>query len=137
MTKPASPPAVHPLLAAGEFGEPECPAAVTVRLHGPAVVVAVGGDLDASNADDVSAYVHRFVPHGPALVLDITDVGFLGVQGLRAVIGLVEECRRTGVACAVVASQSAVRLLRTVYRREVLPFAASVTEAVQQRGGHD
>ncbi|MBV9088285.1 MAG: STAS domain-containing protein [Mycobacteriaceae bacterium] len=94
-------------------------------------MVEVSGEIDASNADLVTDYIHRSVPTGPALIVDITDVGFLGVQGVRALMGVGEECGRAGVAWALVASQSVIRLLRLMRRGELLPAVASLTEALQ------
>jgi hypothetical protein len=56
---------------------------------------------------------------------------FLGVQGLRALMALGEECGRAGVAWTVVASQSIIRLLRVMRRGELLPAVASLAEALQ------
>jgi hypothetical protein len=40
------------------------------------------------------------MPRGGTFLLDLTDVGFLGVDGLRPLIGLGEECAQVGVGCA-------------------------------------
>lgn len=123
-----------PLLAPADVQPLHCHGAVVkVRLEGPGIVVAVSGDIDATNSDQVSEYVHRFVSGDRALIVDFTDIGFLGVQGLRALLALADACRRAGVDCAVVAGQSVHRLLRIVGRRHVLAVA-SVAEALQQCG---
>lgn len=123
------------LLAPCDTTPVDCGRAVAkVRLHGRAVIVAVSGEIDGSNSEQLSEYVHRFVPRGGALILDFTDVGFLGVQGLRALTALGEECAKAGVAWAVVAGQSLHRLLRALGRGEVLPAVASVADAAQRTG---
>jgi anti-anti-sigma factor len=121
-----------PLLSANIAGK-DCPAAVVkFRLHGPAVVVGLTGEIDATNAVNVTEYVHRFMPDSRPLILDVTDVGFLGVDGIRALIELADECRRAGVVCAVVAGQSVIRLLRAIGRRDAVLTAATVAEALQR-----
>lgn len=105
---------------------------VKVKLDGPGVVVVVGGETDASNADQVSGYIHRSVPDCPAVIVDVNDVRFLGVQGLRALMVLGAECGRAGVAWAVVASQSIIRLLRLMRRGDLLPTVASLAETLHQ-----
>jgi anti-anti-sigma factor len=98
------------LLGTADIAAPDWPTAVVkVELDGPGVVVALSGEIDASNADQVSDYIHRSVPDCPAVIVDVSDVGFLGVQGLRALMAMGEQCGRAGVAWAVVASQSIVR----------------------------
>jgi anti-anti-sigma regulatory factor len=79
---------------------PDYPTAVVkVKLDGPGVVVVVGGETDASNADQVSGYIRRSVPYRPAVIVDVNGVRFLGVQGLRALMVLGAECGRAGVTC--------------------------------------
>ena len=118
------------LLATADIVASDYPTAVVkVKLDGPGVVVVVGGETDTSNA---SGYIHRSMPDCPAVILDVNDVRFLGVQGLRALMVLGAECGRAGVACAVVVSQSIIRLLRLMRRGDLLPTVASLAEALQQ-----
>ena len=80
---------------------------VKVRLHGPAVVVALSVEADASNSNRVTGYMHRLVLRGQhALILDATDVSFLAAQGLRAVLGLGTHCGKAGAAWALATGQS-------------------------------
>lgn len=41
------------------------------------------------------AYVYRC--DGNALVQDLSDVGYLGMQGIRALLALAEDCAKAGV----------------------------------------
>ena len=103
---------------------------VTARLHGPAVVVAISGEVDGSNAAEVGDYVHRLVPHGRAIVVDLTDLGFLGVQGIRALMALGGKCAKAEVTLAVVAGQAVARLLR--FAGNTAPVVASVSDAMRR-----
>lgn len=86
-----------------------------VRLGGPGVeVIVVGGEIDGCGADQLGGYVYRVTPRGTTPILGITDIGFLGVEGLRAVMALTNECRRFTQASAVVAAQSVIGRLRTI-----------------------
>ena len=111
---------VHPLVVDTDPIEPVYQAAVTkISLHGPAVLVGLGAD--ASDPDQVTDYVHRLSPHGAeAIVLDLTDMAFLWLQGLRATLGLGEWCGKATVAWAVVTGQSILRLLRALESGDLL-----------------
>lgn len=97
-----------------------------VELHGPAVVVTVAGPVDGPCSDEVSDYVYRFVPRGSALVVNVTDIGFLWVQGLGALVALTRGCGRAGVDWAAGTSHSMIRLLRVLSRRDGLFAAAAL-----------
>lgn len=58
------------------------------RTHLQGSGVAVMTDTDG-------AYVYRC--DGTALVQDLSDVGYLGMQGIRALLTLAEDCARAGV----------------------------------------
>lgn len=74
-------------LLASDIGEPPgADAAARTHLQGPGVAVMT--DFDGS-------YVHRC--DGSALVQDLSDVGYLGMQGIQALLTLAEDCARAGV----------------------------------------
>ena len=110
-------------------------ALVTTRLHGPRVVVAVSGEIDSSNVEQVSGLMHRVVPRSRSVVLDLTDVGFLGVEGLRAIVGRGDECARGGIGWAVVASRIVRKLLHLVASIDSHTIVVSADDARQRLGG--
>lgn len=128
MTKPPSEPRST---IAGDIPEPDGPPTlVKIRLHGPAVMIILSGEEDVSSAERVT--VHRFVPRGrQALVLDVTDVGFLAGQGLRALLGLGEQCGRAGATWARVTGQSMTGQLRAFGRRDLVS-TVTTAEALQE-----
>jgi anti-anti-sigma factor len=96
-----------------------------------ATVVAISGEIDASNADDVSQHLRRFLSVGTALILDLSDVECIGVQGLRALFALDDECARSGVEWALVASHPVNLMLRAADPDDLLPVLSSLAEALQ------
>jgi anti-anti-sigma factor len=105
---------------------------ITARHEPPIMLVTIAGEIDASNADilDLPALTQAVRP-GMALVLDMTRVDFLGVQGLCALLHLADECRRAGLPWALAASHAVHRLLRVGVPKGTIPTAGSVAEALQ------
>jgi anti-anti-sigma factor len=105
---------------------------VTTSHEPPILLVSIAGEIDASNADilDVAALTEPIQP-GVGLVLDMTKVDFLGVQGLRNLFDLADECKRRGVPWALAASHAVHRMLRVGDPQSRLPAARSVAQALQ------
>jgi anti-anti-sigma regulatory factor len=76
--------------------------------------------------------MRRCVFAGPALVVDMAGVEFLGVQGLRDLFELGEECGTAGLCWVVVAGDAVQRILRAAELENTLPVAGSVIEALQR-----
>lgn len=95
-------------------------------------VIAIGGEIDASNAGRVNTWLHQFVRADRSLVLDLSDLGFLGVQGLIALFGLGEACDGLGVEWALVTSYPVRRLLRVGDCEHRLPAVGSMVEVLQR-----
>jgi anti-anti-sigma factor len=58
-----------------------------VERQGPAAIVSVRGELDASSAPDLADLCHSVHEDGARdLVIDLTDTSFLDSAGLRALI---------------------------------------------------
>lgn len=105
-----------------------------VRLGGPRVVIAIPGRgvLDATALAD--EYIYRVVPRGRDLILDLTDVGFLGAQGFRAVMALAAGFGTAGLKRVVSAGQSVYSLVRLVGRRDALRTLVLLAEELQRSG---
>lgn len=67
--------------------------------HGPAVVVSVAGELDMLTAlaldDQVSIAETEIVPPAP-VVLDLTEVSFIGAAGLTVFVDHHQRCAQRG-----------------------------------------
>lgn len=96
-----------------------------------ATVVAISGEIDATNVDCVQRRVRRFLSVGTALILDLSGVESFGVQGLRALLAFDGECARAGVEWMLVASPAVGVMVRAGDGDGVLPAVGSVVEALR------
>jgi len=105
-----------------------------IRAHADSSVsvLVVSGEIDAANAEELDENVHRYLGPGRALIVDMTYVDFLGLQGLRQLLGLDEHCRGVGAEWVLVVGHAVTRLLRVGDPDHVLPTAPSVTDALQR-----
>jgi anti-anti-sigma factor len=97
----------------------------------PALVVEVGGEVDAFDADRVSDYLVGFVHGDRPLILDFTGVNFLDVAGFRSLLRFAAECRRAELEWVLVASD-ALNLLMRVAPHFRLPVVSSLEEALKR-----
>ena len=93
-------------------------------------VMSISGEIDASNADDVSHHVRELVPDCGALIVDLADIDFIALDGLHALIALNNQCARTGTTWALIANHAVNRLLRVGDHDKLLPAVGSATEAL-------
>jgi anti-anti-sigma factor len=101
---------------------------LSARFRPAATIVEINGEIDASNADRVSMYVGGFLSADRALVLDLSGVDFLGVEGLRVLVNIGQQCQRTGLPWAMITSGAIQRLLRIADSSHPIPTARSVKE---------
>jgi anti-anti-sigma factor len=94
-------------------------------------VVSVSGDIDISNIDRVKAYITRSVLVGNSMLLDMSCVDFIAVQGISLLLTVENTCRSIGLPWALVTSRAVERVLRYSKQRDALPVANSVPEAMQ------
>ncbi|PRI16597.1 hypothetical protein B2J96_05520 [Mycobacterium shigaense] len=108
----------------------DCGAArLHVHTRSTATVLRLEGEVDVSNADLVGAAIGRFCRLNAPLVLDLSQLGFLGIAGFRMLLVLNDENRAAKRHCSVVGG-SALRLLTRVFIDHGLPVIASVPEAI-------
>ncbi|WP_133116496.1 STAS domain-containing protein [Amycolatopsis antarctica] len=95
----------------------------------------VQGDVDARSAADFRAWCAGAADPGP-LVLDLSDVTFLGVAGLSALVDLAHDLRRRGVDWAVAAQARAVlRPLAVSGLPDLVPVHPTVRAAMDSLTG--
>lgn len=104
---------------------------VHVHARSLATVLRIEGDIDASNTDLVAQVIRRFARLNAPLVLDVSELDFLGSAGLRELLLLNEEHKRAQLHCNVV-SGAALRRLTGVVTDHGLPVVDSVPEALQR-----
>jgi anti-anti-sigma factor len=93
-------------------------------------VMSISGEIDASNADELSHRVSELASDCGALIVDLAEVDFIAIDGLRALIALYIQCVRTDTTWALIASHAVNRLLRVGDHDKVLPAVGSATEAL-------
>jgi anti-anti-sigma factor len=115
------------------YGNPtfDCDGAkIRAQCRHLATVVTIGGEIDEMNAARIAQYTSRFVLAEKPLVLDLSGVSTFSTQSVSLLQAVDEGCRTAGVEWSLIASQSVVRVLRTVDDRSSFPTADSVAEAL-------
>lgn len=93
-------------------------------------VLRIDGEIDASNAGHVAQAIRRFTRLKTPLILDLSHLDFLSIDGFRALLVLNHEHQRARVHCSVVAGP-AMRPLLGIVSDHGLPVVGSVAEALQ------
>lgn len=93
-------------------------------------VVSVVGELDAANADDLANYVQRCAAYCEWLVLDLTELEFMGTAGFSVLHTINTRCAGTDVQWALVPGAATTRLLRICDPDTTLPTAKSGASAL-------
>jgi anti-anti-sigma factor len=94
-------------------------------------VITISGEIDASNVDDVARHARGLVPDSGALIVDLADIDFIAIEGLRALFALNVECARADTTWALITGHAANRLLAAGDNDKLLPAVGSATEALQ------
>lgn len=95
-----------------------------------ATVVRVDGEIDAANARDLTEAIRGFARLKTPVVLDLSRLRFLSVEGFRALLFVNDELRKARVHCSVVTGTAIRPLLRIVHDNG-LATTDSVPEAFQ------
>ncbi|OBK51523.1 STAS domain-containing protein [Mycobacterium sp. 1081908.1] len=93
-------------------------------------VLRVDGEIDASNAGQFSETIRRFSRLKTPLILDLSHLDFLSLDGFRALLVLNHEHQQARVHCSVVAGAAMRPLLHIIYDHG-MPVVGSVAEALQ------
>lgn len=114
------------------------PFRTTRESVGAAVVVHVAGELDCATAGELSgclgSAVTTVAPPAP-VVVDLTEVGFLGAEGIGLLLEHQDRCLRRGSALYVVANTPAVlRPLEVLELTDLLGVLPDLPEALEVPG---
>ena len=95
--------------------------------HGPAstVIVAVEGEVDASNCRSLARYVERHAAGSTHLVLDLRMVDFFGTAGFATLHNINVICARGGATWTLQAGRRVRRLLEICDPDGALPLEAA------------
>lgn len=136
-----------PTTPASAFSEaPASPAVATsglvLRLWRPtrtAVVAHVAGELDASSAPRLHELVApRLLSTAEDLVLDLSELGFMGVAGLELLAHVRQQAAHRGMTVCLVDGPVCVdRALRAAGWTETVPTYSTLATAVADLSGRD
>ena len=105
---------------------------MTAQVYSWLTVVTISGEIDATNAAELAHHMVGVVPDDGAVIVDMADTDFIGVDGLRALFAMNVECVRTDTRWAVIGSHAVHRLLRVGDQECLVPAVRSATEALQR-----
>jgi anti-anti-sigma factor len=100
------------------------------KIDSGLTVMSISGEIDASNADELSHRVSELACDCGTLIVDLAEVDFIALDGLHALIALNIQCARTGTTWALITSHAVNRLLRLGDHDKLLPAVGSATEAL-------
>jgi anti-sigma B factor antagonist len=107
-----------------------------VRDRAQALVVTVAGEIDRSTAERVRAAVDAGLDQlhaGAILVVDLTNVTFLGSAGLQALVDVTDTAQEHGAPLRFVVghTRAVIRTIQITGLTEVLPLFDTVEQALQ------
>jgi anti-anti-sigma regulatory factor len=114
-------------------------ASVRADIDTDLTVITISGEIDAANVDDVSRHSFGLVPEGGALIVDLTGIDLIAIEGLCALFALHSRCARAHTKWTLIVDRAASRLLRVGDPEKLLPAVGSAAEAVQlvRQSGRD
>ncbi len=104
----------------------------TVQVYSWLTVMTISGEIDATNAGQLRDHVVHHVPDEGALIVDMVETEFIGIDGLRTLFALNVECVRADTRWALIGSHAVHRLLRVGDREGLIPAVKSATEALHR-----
>ncbi|OBG24841.1 STAS domain-containing protein [Mycobacterium sp. 852002-51057_SCH5723018] len=100
----------------------------SARWSSLGALITVNGELDAANADQLSAYVQRSLMNSRRVVVDLRDLDFIGTAGFSALLRINVMCSGAQVQWAMVPSPAVSRLLRICDPDRTLPVTTPRAE---------
>lgn len=93
-------------------------------------VISLDGEIDASNAASLGDYVQQCEAYCEWLVLDLSDLEFIGTAGFSVLTTITSRCAGAQIYCSTVPGPAVTRLLRVCDPTNSLPTSASVSDAL-------
>jgi anti-anti-sigma factor len=109
------------------------PARLELASERDVVVARLIGEVDLSNANQLEHQISRALSNrSQALVLDLTECGYLDSAGIRLIFGLSERLRRRGQDLVLVVPEAAPieRVLDLTNVAEIAPLYRSLEQAL-------
>jgi anti-anti-sigma factor len=82
------------------------------NLSAERMLVAVKGEVDATNRHELGRFIQRHTRVSKQLVLDLSGVDFFGSQGFTALYYVNVQCARRDVDWLIVSGRTVTRILR-------------------------
>ena len=106
-------------------------AAVRAQCRHLATVITITGAVDATNVDQVTEYVRRFILPDKPIVLDLAGLDNFSAQGLRLLYRTDDACGTAALEWAVIPSQAVTQVLLIADEESSFFTASSVHEALR------
>jgi anti-anti-sigma factor len=100
----------------------------TARWSASATVIAVHGELDAANADQLADYAQRSVRRSGRVILDLRGLEFIGTAGFSALHRINVACSAAQISWAMAPSPAVARLLSICDPDATLPVTTPRAE---------
>lgn len=115
-------------------GDPGAPFDVVIAERGPAVVLTVTGEVDLNTAPRLREALEEAVAAHPSLlVVDLTDVDFLGSPGLAALIAAHDRAQpRTRLRVVASSTTPVLRPIRLTGLEELLNVHPTLDHALSE-----
>jgi anti-sigma B factor antagonist len=109
---------------------------VTAREESGATVVSAVGEVDVWTAERLRSVLHEAEASLPrALVLDLTEVGFLDSTGIGVLVGALRRQREAGHELVLVVSNTHVLKVLTITGLDrVFPLVETLDEGLSRVG---
>lgn len=108
---------------------------VSVRPRGSVVVLSVDGEIDRSNAEQVSTALVNAVPNvAKAAVLDLSATAYIDSSGVQLLFQLASRLKRRQQELCIVVPEGANigRLLSVVALERTVPVHTTLDEALAE-----
>ncbi len=109
-------------------------AQISMQRDASGTLIAVDGELDAANADELASYVQRNVSRTNRVILDLRGLEFIGTAGFSALHRINVACSAAQVHWAMAPSPAVSRLLRVCDPDGTLPITEPTAEPLLAAG---
>jgi anti-sigma B factor antagonist len=110
------------------------PLALTIEQYDSTMLVRVGGDLDLATAAQVTTAMDQLeIESTSLLVVDLQELAFLDLAGLRAILRASEHCKKHQIRFSVIKPRglaSRIFTLTSVHRELDLVDSRAVRDGI-------
>jgi anti-anti-sigma factor len=104
----------------------------SVRPGPSATLITAQGELDAANANQITAFVERAIRDSNHVIVDLRGLNFFGTAGFSALHRINVVCSGAGVPWVLVAGRATERVLRICDPDKTLPTTDSLPKFVSE-----